>query len=423
MTPCAVILAGGRGTRSADPNTPKISHLIGGKSLLQWQFDLIQDTSIDTVFVVTGFLGDEVKVLCDSADSTGLNVHVIHEQAPSGTVNALKLVLSHTEHRQFLVLLGDVLSLFPVAEFFSAFSESGKNTGVVVHPSTHPNDSDTVFASHSGAVRVYPKGTPSKFTPNMASAGVFAVARDALTLYAKAQDIGSDLLLMASHENDLFIMNSSFYFKDTGTHERLQSARLDYDGGAARRRGSNTSRPGLLLDRDGVINSVTPEVYLAEDYQVLPGVGEAIREVNSIGIPVMVVTNQPGIAKGYMTFEEHERIRAAMDEQLGNKGAFVDDYFFCPHHPDGGFENEIAELKINCECRKPAPGMALDLARSHKIDLTKSVLIGDTARDQGLAEQVGAKFLHVTTDCSLAEKHECFDSTPLAIESALVILS
>ncbi len=90
-----------------------------------------------------------------------------------------------------------------------------------------------------------------------------------------------------------------------------------------------------------------------------------------------------------MTFEDHQRIRARMDRLLGAQGAFVDDYLFCPHHPEAGWVGEVAELKIPCECRKPDIDLARQAARRHRLDLGRSVMVGDTDRDRGFARGHG----------------------------------
>ena len=419
MTTCAVILAGGKGSRSADPMVPKVAQEIGGKSLLEWQLELIRSTDIEQVFIVTGHLGSEVKDLFESIPATNLKVKIIHEELPQGTVNAVKEVLQESDFDSFVVLLGDVLACLPLQGFIDSFVSSKKGVGVVVHPSTHPQDSDLVFQNHAGVVVVSPKGGSSLGIPNMASAGLFIVRDSALENYFQARDIGSDLLALAAGRNDLFAYISSHYLKDTGTPDRLAHARADAATGVFERRGTSTPRPVIFLDRDGVLNPVQPEIYRAADYHLIQGVAEVISEVNSTGIPVIVVTNQPGIAKGQMTCQTHEEIRAQLDRQLASGGAFVDDYYYCPHHPDSGFEGEVASLKISCECRKPGSGMALAAASRHGIDLENSFVIGDTGRDQGLAASINANFVHVLGSCDLPGEHSCFGDTASAIRHAM----
>jgi histidinol-phosphate phosphatase family domain/HAD-superfamily hydrolase, subfamily IIIA len=169
--------------------------------------------------------------------------------------------------------------------------------------------------------------------------------------------------------------------------------------------------------------TASPEVYQPEQFALLPGVAEAIKKANSSGIPVIVVTNQPGIAKGFMTFNDHQRIRARVDQLLGEHGAFVDDYLFCPHHPDSGFEGEVVELKGPCECRKPGTELGNLAARRHTINLETSVMVGDTDRDRGFAENLGMAFVHVCDDDGACTGAECFRESSLAILRGIEVVS
>jgi mannose-1-phosphate guanylyltransferase/phosphomannomutase len=417
-----IILAGGMGTRSADPGIPKIAQVIGGKSLLEWHIDLAIQSGTPDITIVTGHLADAVESLCQSVSYPG-RIRIVRESSPKGTVNALTKGAMESKYENILVLLGDIWVSFPAMEFMDAFDESKKGLGVIVHPSTHPHDSDLVFLSHDGRVEFSRKGAHNAVAPNMASAGVFAVTRDFLMNNSVQRDVGSDLIPLAVSVGELFVYVSSHYFKDTGTPMRLTNAQIDHTSGAFARRGEMRKRSAILLDRDGVINAVKPEVYRPEDYFLLPGVAEGIKVANDLGIPVFVVTNQPGIAKGLMNFNTHEMIRAEMDQQLSMSGAFVDDYYFCPHHPDAGFPEEIADLKVTCDCRKPEPGMGIAIAAHHGIDLESSFVVGDTLRDKGLADRIGARFIHVTQTCEISGDHICVGNSPKAIEMAIAALT
>ena len=419
MTTVAVILAGGRGTRSADPTVAKLAQTIGDHSLMGWHLRLLENSAITEVLVVAGHLGEQVQELCDAITHDHLSVRVVHEEVQEGTVTALRLAAERTDANEFLVILGDILMSFRVDAFLDDWRASGKDVAVIVHPSGHPEDSDAAFESHDGTVLVIPKSELRDHIPNMSSTGLFAITRAGLGTYRELRDFGSSVLPTAAASNDLFTYVSSHYFKDTGTPERLAAARGDYARTAFERRGTITERPAVFLDRDGVINPAHPEVYGPADYNLLPGVSEAIREANRHGIPVIVVTNQPGIAKGFMSFDTHQAIRARMDHLLGKSGAFVDDYLFCPHHPERGFDGELAELKIICECRKPGIGMATSAARLHHLDLTRSAMVGDTHFDEGLAKAAGMRFIHVGSPCALKGDHECATISADAIRRAI----
>jgi len=257
----------------------------------------------------------------------------------------------------------------------------------------------------------------------MSSAGLFAMTRSACERYENLRDIGSNVLFEAGVQDDLFAFVSSHYLKDTGTPDRLEATQHDVASGAFERRGQTEARPALFLDRDGVINPSEPDFFDPSAYRLLPGVAEEIGRANLAGVPVIVVTNQPGIAKGFVTFESHQRVRARMDELLGVWGAFVDDYYFCPHHPDRGFGGEVAELKVACQCRKPASGMPIAAAKHHNLDLTRSVMVGDTDRDQVFADNAGMQFVHVAEGCGHHEPSNCYSVSGDAIRRGIEVIT
>lgn len=399
MSAVAVVLAGGKGTRSADPSKAKIAQEIAGASLLQWHLHSLASCEITRVVIVAGYLGDQVERLTEVIEAGSRHITVVHEEEQRGTVAALLLAAEATNAAEFLVVLGDILMAVPIQRFLDGWRASGKAVGVVVHPSTHPKDSDAVFPTHDHRVLALPKSQVRDHLPNMSSAGLFAITRQGLYRYRSHRDFGSDVLPEAAKNSDLFAFISSHYLKDTGTPERLAAAQQDVARGAFERRGQFGPRPAIFLDRDGVINPVSPEYYSPDDYQLLPGVAQAIRIVNQSGTPVFVVTNQPAIAKGFMTHDDQQLVRAKMDQLLWAHGAFVDDYVYCPHHPQSGFDGEIRNLKVECSCRKPSSGMLLALAERHGIDLGRSVMVGDTQRDEGAAKGAGVRFIHVD-DCA-----------------------
>ena len=401
MRTTAVILAGGRGTRSADPSTPKIAQQIDDRPLLQWHLDLLAESSIGEVLIVTGHLGDEVALLLDAADTHNLSVRILHEEKPAGTVTALRLAAAHSDADAFLVILGDVWTSFPVDSFLHAWQRSDRDVAAIVHPSVHPHDSDAVIPQFDGSVKVVSKGQRGRdnagtLLRNMCATGVFALKQEAARHPGTATDIGSDLIAQAAEQDALFAYVSSHYFKDTGTPDRLEMARQEWKSGTFARRGHLSARPGLILDRDGVINPALPEVYEPSSMTLLPGVAAQIANANALGIPVLVATNQPGLAKGFMADADHEAIRAQLDELLIAEGAFVDDYAYCPHHPESGFPGEVSELKVLCACRKPEPGMLLHLISHHALDPSLSLMVGDSVRDQGAAQAAGVRFSRVT---------------------------
>lgn len=415
----AVILAGGKGTRSANPNLAKVIQEICGKSLISYHLDLLDKSPITKVFVVGGHLSDQVEKELTTI-SHDLELTFIKEREQAGTLSALATAAEYSNEDDFLVILGDILCSFDIELFLKEWKSSQKDVAVVVHPSTHPEDSDKAYIDATGKSVVTPKGESLTASPNSSSAGIFGLNRHSLERYHSAKDIGSDVLTLAANDDSLFIWNDSHYFKDTGTSTRLDNARADVQNGVFSTRGNLQKRRGVFLDRDGVINPTKPEFYEASQYHLLPGVAESILEFNKLGVPVFILTNQPGIAKGFMTPESHQEIIAKLDSLLAASGAFCDEYLFCPHHPEKGFESEIVALKIHCLCRKPLTGMAIDIERRHGVDLATSIMVGDTWRDFDMAKNANMHFVHVSNgNCELEEPHECFLNSELALSQLI----
>ena len=141
-----------------------------------------------------------------------------------------------------------------------------------------------------------------------------------------------------------------------------------------------------FFDRDGTINVNYGHVYRCEDLKFVPGVPEIIKKYNDARIPVIVVTNQAGIAKGLYTEEDMHRFNHYMNQRLQTDyGAHIDAFYFCPHHPD---------YTGPCTCRKPSPGLLLQAAQEHGILLSESVMYGDKESDHRAAEVAGIKEFH-----------------------------
>lgn len=179
--------------------------------------------------------------------------------------------------------------------------------------------------------------------------------------------------------------------KDMGTPERYAAVCEDVRSGHAAARNLRRKQKAVFLDRDGTINRYVGFLRNIDEFELLPGVAQAVRKINELGWLAVVVTNQPVIARGEVTEEQLEAIHCKMETLLGREGAWLDAIYYCPHHPDKGFPGERPELKIHCSCRKPAPGMLLDAAQRFNIDLSRSWMVGDGKNDVLAGKNVGCR--------------------------------
>ena len=152
-------------------------------------------------------------------------------------------------------------------------------------------------------------------------------------------------------------------------------------------------RPAVFLDRDGTINAEKNYLYRIEAFEFIPGTQEAIRRLKDAGYLVVVVTNQSGVARGYYTLQDVDRLHDHIQSELKRYGASIDEFYCCPHHPTAG----IGEYLKDCDCRKGAPGMLLQAAVDLGIDLGLSFIIGDKPADIEAGRAAGCQALLVLT--------------------------
>ena len=160
----------------------------------------------------------------------------------------------------------------------------------------------------------------------------------------------------------------------------------------------------IFLDRDGTINRSVNQLAKHEDFELLPGVAQAIVQINQAGYRAVVVSNQPVLARGECTPDELETIHRKMQTLLGEHGAYLDRIYYCPHHPDSGFAGEVKALKKVCNCRKPAIGMLIQAQEELNADFSASWMIGDSTTDILAAQTAGVRSILLQTSNACLEK-------------------
>jgi D-sedoheptulose 7-phosphate isomerase/D-glycero-D-manno-heptose 1,7-bisphosphate phosphatase len=155
-------------------------------------------------------------------------------------------------------------------------------------------------------------------------------------------------------------------------------------------------RPGILLDRDGTIIVDHGYVGSVDRVEFIDGAAEAIASFNEAGVPVAVVTNQSGVARGLYGLDDVARVHAYITGHLAGYGARIDLFAYCPYHPDGVVE----AFSRTSEDRKPRPGMATAAATALGLDLSRSWVVGDRPEDVGLAKSIGASAAYLSSDVS-----------------------
>jgi histidinol-phosphate phosphatase family protein len=276
---------------------------------------------------------------------------------------------------------------------------------VLCRYSDHPDDSDTLIIGRDSLVKYLipkevdvPSGEPG---PQLSLSGVLFIRTEVLRDLPGAGDFQAELFQMVRDRKlRVEAKLTRFFLRDTGTPKRLQAVQESVLSGSLDRRGSSQAA-GVFIDRDGTLipnrGDDRTRIHLDE---VSPKVVDELLQLNISGIPWFVVSNQPGVAKGKITMEEVDNTFLQLQRILSQKRVFYDDFRYCPHHPERGWEGEIHELKVKCKCRKPSSGMIEDLAEVHSIDIRSSWIIGDSPADEQLAFSAGAGYIGIQTDDS-----------------------
>ena len=149
----------------------------------------------------------------------------------------------------------------------------------------------------------------------------------------------------------------------------------------------------VFLDRDGTINEEVNYLGSVEQLQFIEGAEVAIARLNEAALKVIVITNQAGVARGYFAPDAVERIHSTMKERLEARRAHVNAFYYCPHHPTAG----VGPYKVECDCRKPKPGMLHRAAQDLDIDLSHSFVVGDNVSDLEAGQAAGCRLVLVRT--------------------------
>jgi histidinol-phosphate phosphatase family protein len=400
----AVILAGGKGTRLASRLNGKPKPLVDvcGVPLLQRQIEQLSRQGVDEFVVLVNHAADQIADFLKAHDDFGSRVVLVDDGDPRGTAGAVLHCLDRLND-SFLVVYGDTLFNIDLQRFLAAHRRSGADASLFLHPNDHPHDSDLVEIDGDGRiVGFHPYPHPEgAWLPNLVNAAFYAVEKRALEPYRDFEvpsDFAKDLFPRLLADGARLGGYSSFeYIKDLGTPARLEKVEKHLGSGLVERSSLRSPQPCVFLDRDGVLNELRDYVRSPEALTVLPGAGRAVRRLNDAGLRAVLVTNQPVIARGECSFEDLRRIHNKLETVLAQDGAFLDRIYFCPHHPHGGFPGERPELKLACDCRKPATGLLEQARRDLNVDLAHSWFIGDSTADLACARAFGLRSILLDT--------------------------
>lgn len=401
----AVVMAGGKGTRLREitrDEIPKPMAPIGGKPILQRQIETLREQGITRFILIIGHLGSRIKDYFQDGSAFGVHISYVEEHTPLGTAGALPRVLPLLDEDCFFLAFGDVLFEIDLERMLMFHREHKAVATLFIHPNTHPYDSDLVICEENGKVLGFDSKHNSRedWYHNCVNAGLYLL--DRAVCRRCPPDIRMDLekdLLASMIEGGIPVCGyrSSEYVKDVGTVERIRRAEEELLSGFVSRRSLKHKQKAIFLDRDGTINRKNGLIFRESQLELEEGAAQAVRRINGSGYLAVVVTNQPVVARGLCSVEDVDRLHCKLETLLGQEGAYLDDIYFCPHHPDKGYPEENPDYKIPCRCRKPDTEMLEWCAEKYNIDLSASWMIGDTTVDVQTGKNAGTKTALVLT--------------------------
>jgi D-glycero-D-manno-heptose 1,7-bisphosphate phosphatase len=368
----AVILVGGRGTRlgAITQDCPKPLIDVGGRPFLDHLIGNLVRYGFTDILLLAGYLAEQVTALESWAVKLGCRIECIVEPSPAGTAGALLHARDHLAE-QFLLLNGD--SFFDINYLdLCALPLSPQNTGAVAL--RRMSDTGRYGRAELSGDKLMAFSEKTANSPGLINGGVYWLHKSVLEgISMSPASLETHVLPRLAKAGQLLGKSYDGFFIDIGIPEDLERAQTAIP--------EQLRRPAVFLDRDGVLNADTGYPHRPDQIEWTEGAHDAVKLLNDRGYFVFVVTNQAGIAHGYYQEETVGRLHCWMNGELAKSGAHIDDWRYCPFHPDA----KVSAYRAPHPWRKPCAGMLLDLMKHWPIDHAGSFLIGDRETDMRAA--------------------------------------
>ena len=389
----AIVLAGGLGTRLAGrlDGLPKPMASIAGRPFLELLLDRLQTAGCGRCMLSVGYRREAIQSHF-GATFRGMSLDYVVEETPLGTGGAIRKALDYARESSVLVLNGDTFLDVDYAALLNFHRAAQPPLTMAITPQAN-------IARYGGVVvedaRIAGFEEKGRTGPGWVNAGVYAIQRNFAWPASLPEKFSfeTDLLMPEAVRIHCTVFPVETFFLDIGVPEDLDRAQTELKhtaNGAHPRRGAEPgAQPprAVFLDRDGVINRKVPEgqyVYKWEDFELLPGVPEAIARLNRAGLRVLVVSNQRGIALGLYSAPDVISIHDTLQKKLDESGAHIDGFYFCPHDSHA------------CDCRKPHAGLFRRACADFPgLNADASVMIGDSLSDIEFGHNLGMRTIYI----------------------------
>ncbi len=398
-----VITAGGKGTRLSliASDIPKPMVRIFDKPILQYQIECLKENNINDIYILIGHLGHVIKNYFKDGKDFGASIKYIEEKEPLGSAGSLFFLKDIIED-DFVFLFGDLMLDIDFERMIKFHKEHNAIITLLSHPNSHPFDSDLIVTDENDLVTSIDSkhNIRNYYYHNLVNAGVYVISHhifDNHFLKLAKVDFEKDIVSNELLNKTVYSYHSTEYVKDAGTPDRFHSVSDDVSRGVVKAKNLKNPQKCIFLDRDGTINKYKGFIKDINSIELEDGAVDGIKSINKSKFLAIIITNQPVIARGEVKVKELNLFHNKIETLLGNDGAYYDDLFYCPHHPNSGYEGEVKELKIDCTCRKPKIGLLLKAKEKYNIDLSKSYFVGDSTMDIQTGKNAGMKTILVKT--------------------------
>lgn len=379
----AVILAGGLGTRLMPftEENPKPMYPFNGIPFVEYLVKQVKGFGINRILILLGYLPDKIKDYL--GDGSNYGVQIIYDVTPVEYNTGDRLL--HAESKiddTFLLMYCDNFCPIDYQKLESDFRGNNALIQVSVYENRDGYTKSNLLIANSGRIDKYDK---KRITPNLQGVDIgYALIQKEVFKYVK--DIGCNFEAAVYpnvvKEQRMYATITKHRYYSVGSWERIELTRQFF-----------AEQPTVFLDRDGTLNVKAPKACYIEtpkQFVWLEGAKEAVRLLKEAGFRVILVTNQPGIARGNLSEDDLARIHEKLQDDLKESGAALDKIYYCPHNWDEG-----------CECRKPKPGMLYQAQKDFSLNLTKCYMIGDDERDIEAGGAAGCKCIMVSEEYPL----------------------
>ena len=398
------ILVGGYGTRLKERsgNRPKSMVVINNLPLLHHLINICRNNGLKEILLLSYYCSDMIANYFGDGTKYGVNIEYQIEVTPRGTGGALHDAANRLDEI-FIVMYGDTYFEVDLIKMIEYHKNCKAEVTLFLHPNSHPIDSDIIIMDDNNRVTgisKYPRA-PELHLKNLVNAGLYVINKKVLEnnkYFSEKFDISKDYFpYLLSKKTKLVGYKSFEYIKDMGTPQRLDKVCADIQNKLPELSRNTNAKLAIFIDRDGTLIENVDYLTSKEQVKILPGVIEALKNINENAYLGICVTNQPVIARGEIDENNLIEIHNYIETLLGREGCYLNEFYYCPHHPDGGFNGEAVKYKVNCECRKPKIGMFQKANNEYLIDMSNSWMIGDTTTDIQAGKNAGLKTVLVRT--------------------------